>query len=112
LLSTPIPHAAAPLWQLALVRHGPAAPQLVVLAHHSVLDGDSVVLFLKELVANTNALRFHFPDSPAAVEALLAASPAPLPFLPSQDELLAGEDGDGWWSRLQFTLKRLSWSVD
>lgn len=95
------------------MRHGGAAPQLVVLAHHSVLDGDSVVLFLRELLANATMLRSRFPDSPAAIEALLAAAPGPLPFLPSQDELyatlLAGGEGDSWWSRLRFLGRRISW---
>lgn len=113
LLSTPIPHAAAPLWQLALVRHQASPPQLVMLAHHSVLDGESVVLCLRELVVTVTALRRQYPDSPAALATLLASCPDPLPFLPSQDELFAtllgGEEGNGWWSRAQFTVKRLSW---
>jgi hypothetical protein len=97
------------------VRHNGSGPQLVVLAHHSIMDGDSVVLFLKELVTHVNALRRRFPDSPTALEALLAMGPGPLPFLPAQDELYAqllkGEEGAGWWSRLRFALKRLHWSV-
>lgn len=117
LLSTPIPTAAAPVWQLALVRHGGAnpQPQLVLLVHHSVLDGDSVVQFLREVMENVYAIRGRSPQSPGDIAAILAAAPAPLPFLPAQDQLfatlLAGGDGDGWLSRLRFALKRLAWSV-
>lgn len=114
---TPIPTAAAPLWQLALVRHAESnpQPQLVLLVHHSVVDGDSVVLFLREVMGNVHALRRRSPQCPGDIAAILAAAPAPLPFLPAQDELyatlLAGGDGDGWLSRLRFALKRLAWSV-
>lgn len=117
LLSTPIPTAAAPLWQLALVRHAGSDPQLVLLAHHSVLDGESVVKFLREIVTNVHTIQGTLPpQSPGDIAVMLAAAPAPLPFLPAQDELyatlLAGGDGDGWLSRLRFTLKRLAWLVD
>lgn len=45
----------SPLWQLVFVEEAKKKQHLVVLAHHSIMDGESVLLFLKEVVTNMNA---------------------------------------------------------
>eukprot|EP00624_Nannochloropsis_granulata_P005346 evm.model.NODE_37847_length_9729_cov_19.569328.1 len=107
-------------WQLFLVqeeeqeggKEGGVKQSLVVFAHHSIMDGESVVLFLKEIVAGIEDLlrQETYRDSNSSNsnssshyrnDAGKEQSPASLAldFLPSQDELfetvLPPTPGDG-----------------
>lgn len=71
-----------------------AAPQqhLVLLAHHTILDGDSILKLLQELVAAMGRL-YPMGDKERRAE---LARVEPLRQLPSQDELLY-ENYRGYW---------------
>jgi hypothetical protein len=71
----------SPLWQLVLVEEeekegGKKKQHLVVLAHHSIMDGESVLLFLKEVVENMNATAAAAAAATAAVTAATTAAAA------------------------------------
>ena len=122
-----------PFWQLFLVqeeeeeggREGGVRQSLVVLAHHSIMDGESVVLFLKEVVAGVEGLLRQASNSSSTTTTSRSSSSngvgqeqpsvLALDFLPSQDELfetaLPPMPGDGPWGALAFLWRRVTWYV-
>ncbi len=109
LVRTPIAQGH-PLWQLYLVQdegNEKTTQSLVALVHHTIMDGESVVLFLKEVVATMNVLHRKDKDSILPLP--------PLDPVPAQDELFAmvlpPTPGDGVRGGLAFLWRRLTWCV-
>ena len=115
-----------PFWQLFLVqeegaeeggREGGVKQSLVVMAHHSIMDGESVVLFLKEVVAGMEGLLRQTSSTSSSSSNSVETQPLvlALDFLPSQDELfetvLPPMPGDGPRGALAFLWRRVTWYV-
>lgn len=123
-----------PFWQLFLVqedvekgeeggREGGVKQSLVVMAHHSIMDGESVVVFLKEVVAGVEGLLRQEASKSSKSSSSSSGnevgkeqpSASALDFLPSQDELfetvLPPMPGDGPRGALAFLWRRVTWYV-
>lgn len=102
-------------------REGGVKQSLVVFSHHSIMDGESVVLFLKEVVAGVEGLlrqtSTNSTSSSSSNDDVGKEQPQELPldFLPSQDELfervLPPMPGDGPRGALAFLWRRVTWYV-
>ena len=104
--STPIAAAVGlPLWSLSLVQYR-GKQQVIALAHHTIMDGESVTMFLQEVIENVDLL--HGRDAQEQGE--LLEEVLPMPFCESQDSLVGRlEVGTGIGSRLAHIGRQVAW---
>jgi hypothetical protein len=114
LVRTRIANASgAPLWEVSLVQHL-GSQQLVLLVHHSIMDGEAAALLLQEVVKTMDALAHaHSDNDESALGALVGGEGVePRPLGVAQDDLLE-ELGAGKGFNLEFrhAWRRIRWSV-
>lgn len=87
---------------MALV-HQEDKQQLAMLSHHSILDGDSILLLVQEMMTSMHQIQFMGKSDRLA----LLESIESMPFCDSQDAYL--HDKGGLIPEANFLLSRVPW---